>query len=157
MGGHHDGDAFLLREILKNFDHLKPCDRIQLAGRLIGKDDLRAMRQRARNGDALLFAAGKLLRHMLGACAQPHHFQTLQGALLAVLGYARHAQGVFHIFLRVHHGNQRHGLKHKANLRAPKMRALLFAHAYDAFSRVEHIAFAGPVERAQDVHERGFA
>ena len=36
-------------------------------------------------------------------------------------------------------------------------RALLFAHAYDAFSRVEYITFAGPVERAQDVHERGFA
>ena len=45
--------------------------RIEIAGRLVGEQHARAVGDRAGDGDALLFAAGKLGRPMRQAMAEP--------------------------------------------------------------------------------------
>ena len=47
-----------------------PVRAVEVAGRLVGEDDLRARAERAGDGDALLLAARQLRREMIGAMRQ---------------------------------------------------------------------------------------
>ena len=85
MGGHHDGHALFFAQFLEDLHHLQTRHRVQLGSRLVGKDDLRTVRQRAGNCHALLFAAGELLRNVLHALTEAHHLQTFDGAVVGSL------------------------------------------------------------------------
>jgi hypothetical protein len=50
--------AALESEAAKQSEHLKGTHRVEVAGRLVAEDELRVVRQRSRDGDALLFATG---------------------------------------------------------------------------------------------------
>ena len=52
---------------------------VQVAGRLVGEDDLRIIRERARQRDALLLAAGKLRRIVVRAAGQSDLLEQLLG------------------------------------------------------------------------------
>ena len=54
--------------------------RIEIAGRLVGQQDARRIGDRARDGDALLLAAGKLRRAVRQPILQPEIGQQLGGA-----------------------------------------------------------------------------
>ena len=63
---HDDHRHALLREVTHDVEHLLDHLRVERAGRLVEEHDLRVHRQPARDGDALLLPAGKLLWE--GAC-----------------------------------------------------------------------------------------
>ena len=56
---------------LEQRDHLRAGVRVELARRLVGEQERRAVRQRARDRDALLLAAGQLRRPMALASPSP--------------------------------------------------------------------------------------
>ena len=56
------GEAELLLQVLHQVDHLRLDRHVERADRLVGDDDLRVGRERARDADALALAAGELVR-----------------------------------------------------------------------------------------------
>ena len=100
---------------------------IEIAGRLVGEQDLRPIDERARERDALLFAAGKLCRVMGDALAESDASQQLQteraGGAIATQLHRNH-----YIF----HGRERRDeleiLKHKADMFVARARAFILIH-----------------------------
>ena len=58
MGHHDQGLACFFYQRIEQLQHLLSGIQIQITGRLIGKNDIRIMNQRAGNRDPLLFPAG---------------------------------------------------------------------------------------------------
>ena len=54
---------------------------VQVAGGLVGDDDLGLVEEGAGDGDALLFAAGELVRHLVGLAAHAYVIQHFRDAL----------------------------------------------------------------------------
>src|SRR6185312_10459811 len=77
---HHNGDSLLPVQALENGHDFDAGPRIERAGGLIRQYDLRIVDQRPRNGDALLLAAGELIRMVIRAVGQSYRGQSLQGA-----------------------------------------------------------------------------
>ena len=157
MRDHEDGLTAAV-DILKQAQQLVRRARIERAGRLVGKHELRLRDERAGDGHALLLAAGELIRELL---------QQLGNAKLP--GDGRKARGHLRIRLAGEHERQEnvilHGerieqvelLKHEAQLRAAKRRDLPLG---DGAQRpaVEHdLATGGLIERGKNVKQRGFA
>ena len=67
-------------ELLQQRHHLEARRGIERAGGLVGEDELGIVDQRARDGDALLLAAGKLRGMMIRARAKPDLLQLLHRA-----------------------------------------------------------------------------
>jgi hypothetical protein len=70
MSNEHQRGAALGVAGEQQIDDLLSCVFVQIAGRLIGDDNLRVGCKRARNCGALLLAAGKLGRKMIKPLAQ---------------------------------------------------------------------------------------
>ena len=62
VGDENDGDALLLVEPLEHLEDLLARARIEVPRRLVREEHLGAVDERARDGDALLLAAGELGR-----------------------------------------------------------------------------------------------
>src|SRR4249920_2740951 len=98
VGDHDDGDAELAVSPSQRCEHLACRRSVQFAGRLIGEDHLRLVRDRHGDRDALLLAAGQLRRASLGAIVDAHQLQQLLHAVLPIrLRYAGEAHRQLHI------------------------------------------------------------
>ena len=75
VGGHDGCHALLAHQAPQQAHDAVPGLRVELAGRLIGQQQGRLIGQRAGDGDALLLAAGELVRPMVGAVGQAHQAQ----------------------------------------------------------------------------------
>ena len=73
---------------------LMRCPRIEIAGRLVGKQQARRIDQGAGNGDTLLLAAGKLARRVALALAEAEKLQRCARALLTRRAVDRAGRGV---------------------------------------------------------------
>ena len=62
VGDHHDRLAELAHGVTHEREDLGAGRAVEVAGRLVGEDDLRAARQRTRHGDALLLPARQFVR-----------------------------------------------------------------------------------------------
>ena len=71
VGDDDDGAARLAAGALQQGQHLFAGLVVQRTGRLIAEQELRIFGEGARNGDALLFAAGKLGREVVQPLAEP--------------------------------------------------------------------------------------
>ncbi|EMF03274.1 hypothetical protein F518_22560 [Serratia marcescens VGH107] len=78
MRDDHQRDA-QIRQSLNHVQHFTDQLGIERGGRLIEQDHLRVQRQRARDGDALLLAAGEVARIGIRLVAQPDGIQQLIG------------------------------------------------------------------------------
>jgi hypothetical protein len=83
VGNHYDGHAPGI-QLLQQSHHLTAGQRVQGPGRLIGKYQHRIVDQGARNGHALLLAAGELRRVVMAAFGQPYLGETRSRALFAL-------------------------------------------------------------------------
>ena len=70
VGHHDDGRAFLV-ELAEHAHDFFAVRRVEVAGRLVGEDQLGLPDKRAGDGDALLLAARQLGRTMLGSVRDP--------------------------------------------------------------------------------------
>ena len=96
-------------------DHLLAGLAVEIAGRLVGQDDLRAGAQGPGDGDALLLAAGELRREMIGAVRQPDLVQQARRRLEGV-GLAGELQRQRHVLQRRHGRHQMERLEYDADV-----------------------------------------
>ena len=67
----------------------RPGPRVELAGRLVGEQQVRAVGQRAGDRDALLLAARQLVRAVASAVGQTDQLEQLRDALVALAAVGR--------------------------------------------------------------------
>ena len=101
---------------------------IQVAGRFIGKDDLRIDNKCARNCYTLLFTSGELTWVVLEALAQPDTFENFPASLTGIVA-ASQFQWQHDVFQRRQRRQQLKGLKHEADPVPPDTRPPVFVHA----------------------------
>ena len=128
---------------------------IQIAGRFVGENQLRAVDQRTGDAHALLLAAGKLPWQMVCAIFQSYAFQRLQGLLLIDYGM---------IVLRDHHVLRSRQMRHEIEFLEHEPDHVL-AHVgellgiqilkFAAFKH--HGALGRRIHAADHVHQRGLA
>jgi hypothetical protein len=71
-----DGGAELV-DLLQDLDDLEGVDRVEVAGRLVGDDELGLIDDRAADGDALLLAARELVGEMLRLVGEIHELEDI--------------------------------------------------------------------------------
>ena len=103
---------------------------VEIAGGLVGEQDLRPRRQGAGQRHALLLAARQLAGIVIGAQDQPHGAQLALGAVEGVR-HAHQFQRHRDIFQRRHGRDQVKRLEHDADLAAAKARQRVLAHVRD--------------------------
>ena len=77
MSGHDDSRTRAINRV-KHLHNAERCRRIQIACRLISKQDLRVIHVRACDSDTLLFAAGQLMRIILLLAGKPNRLKYLR-------------------------------------------------------------------------------
>ncbi|MGF6416251.1 hypothetical protein OKW37_008010 [Paraburkholderia sp. MM5482-R2] len=91
--------------------------RVEIRQRLVEQKYVGPDRERARNRDALLLAAGQLPGIAFGERAQPHHVERLANARVALrLRYTPHFQTERDVLRNGHVRKQRVALKHHAGI-----------------------------------------
>ena len=117
-------------QIANQRENLLAGVRVEIAGRLVGEQDRRIDRQRARDRDALALAAGQLLRQVLQAVAELHQSQQLARALVDLLARpAAQVQRQADVLEARQRRQQVEELKDEADLVAPDARQLVVGQA----------------------------
>ncbi len=104
---HHQNRVSGVVQFAENLEDDRFVGLVEISGGFVGKNDLRLIDQRARNGHALLLAAGELCGEMRQAVAEAHALQRFLGLLLV-----RDAVEI----LREHHVFKRGKIRHKVEL-----------------------------------------
>ncbi len=77
VGDHHDRHAELLVHALERIEHQRRRLAVELGRRLVGEQDLRQVRERDGDRDALLLAARELPGPVVRAVGEPDHLEQL--------------------------------------------------------------------------------
>ncbi len=112
----------------QQLDDLGPRGRVEVAGGLVGQDELRPQRQRARDRHPLLLTARELTRIVVGTVDESHGVEKLASSL----GPARLAGQLERHRDVVERGESRDqviGLEHDADAIAPQARQRIFVEA----------------------------
>ena len=131
---------------------------VQVAGGLVGQNDLGTVCQGSCDSDPLLLPAGELIGHVPGPVGKTDLVQQGKSGLQPFLSRnlpIDHRQ--LHILERAGSRDQIKGLENKTDLPVADLRQFvvgLFAHI-DPFQII--LPFRGTVQAAQDIHERGLA
>jgi hypothetical protein len=80
VGDHDQAGLVFAVEFAHQVEHRVGGVTIEVAGRLVGEDARRLGDQRARNGDALTFTAGKLAGAVVETMSEAHFFKNRGGA-----------------------------------------------------------------------------
>ena len=139
-----DEDDGLLQKVLQTQElvlHLAADQRVERGERLVEEPELRADGERAGDAHALLLAAGKLLRQILLAPAEPDELDHLARALLALvardaLDLEREGDVAEHREMR----QQREMLEHHAHAVAPELDQLALGHRQEVAPVEEDVA-----------------
>ena len=141
---HHNGSAFGV-QFLQQIHHLLAVLGVEVTGRLIRKNQLRACDHGTSNSDALLLASGELLREVLGAMADGHALHNLRDFGLSLCGaYVQVAQRQLNILIHIQFVNQVEALEHKADIALAELGALLLLKI-GHFRAQEFIGAAGGI------------
>src|SRR6266550_5278563 len=107
MGHNNKRRELLLGDRLQRLHDRSGRGRIEVAGRFIGEEELRAVNDRSRDGHALLFASTELMSEVVTAITQFKERQGFACALLTpVPGYALQQEWEHHV-LQCAHGRQK--------------------------------------------------
>ena len=131
---------------------------IQVAGGLIGEQDLGRRDQRPGDAHALLLAAGHAARRVVHVALQSHGIQHLRGALAAHRpAHAAVHQRRGHVVQRALGGKQVEGLEYEADVLQSEAHQILFIHALDALSGHPDRSARGLFQPGHHVQQRGLA
>ena len=133
-----------------------PGARIEIAGRLVGKQQAGTRSQRAGKRHALLLAAGKLNRIMAGAVGQADPRQHGLGAGKGIGDpgkFQRHGD----IFQRRHIGDKMERLKDDADMAAAKQRQRVFVHGGYILAGNMHGAGIGALQPGDNREQARFS
>ena len=78
VGGDQRGHARRVDEMQQRIEHVLGGVRVEVAGRLVGKDEARGVGQRAGDGGALLLAAGQLRGTVIDAIGEAEGAEQLR-------------------------------------------------------------------------------
>ncbi len=156
VGHHHDGAALLSVEAVEQLHDLDAHLGIQVAGRLVGEEDLRVARDGAGDGHALALAAGELRREVARAVREAHLLQHGLGPLPALRGGDLAVeQGQLHVVQHVQGTDQVEALEDEAQPPVPEGGQLLVAHARRVHPVDLDRAGGGQVQQAHEVQQGG--
>ena len=132
--------------------------RIEISGGLIGEKNFRAIHQRARDGGALLFAAGEFARAVADAFAEAHTFERFAhaGGAFGAIHFGQ-PQRQLDIFFQRHARQQIEGLKNHADGVAAVARQFERRKFGQIAAAREDGARGGPVQPSHQIEQRGFA
>jgi len=130
--------------------------RVEVAGGFVGEDDIWAFHHGPCDGDALLFAAGKLTWPMSSAFAQTDFFQGFPGPFVDIRFTGVHERQA-DVFQRGFPGKEIEGLKDEADALVAGEGQLPVPVAGCIFTIKEVAAFARVIEASEDVEQGGFA
>src|SRR5438552_1298704 len=158
MCHHDDGVATLVIEPCQQFHDLVAARCVEIAGRLIGEKHQGIGDNGARDGDALLLAAGKLRRGVMLAALDADEPQGLAGALMALApGRAAIDERQFDILDRGGAGEEIVALEDEAKKIAPEQSALVAGEGSDIGAAKEIATARWSIEAAEDIHRRRLA
>ena len=151
---HQDGMASIM-QFTENLDDHRFVGLVEISGGLVGENDLRLIDQRARNGNALLFATGKLRGEMRQPLAEAHAPQRFFS-----LRFVRDTVEI----LCEHHVFNRRKIRHEMELledEADFFRAVTHHLAFTKFRKIDavndHMARSECVQAAENVDKRSFS
>ena len=157
MGYHDDGGTVLI-ELCEQAHHLGTILRVEVAGRLVGEDELGTEDHGAGDGHALLLTAGELVREVLGTVADVHALHHLLHLLLALaLRHAEIGKRQLDVLLYVELVDEVEALEDEAYLSLADGRALVLMQSGHLFVTEPILAGGGVVEESEDVEQRGLA
>jgi hypothetical protein len=87
VGDQHHRDPGLAVEALQDLHDLDAGPAVQVAGGLVGQDQLGLVHEGPRDGHPLLLAAGELVGSVVGAAAQPDRLEEGAGPAMALGGW----------------------------------------------------------------------
>ena len=158
MGGDQRGDALGADDRAEQAHDLLSGFLVELAGGLVGQEQLRPARQRAGNGDALLLAAGELAGALPRVVGEAHDRQHQGDPLLALArGDAGDSQRHADVLRRREHRQQAEGLEDIGHGLPPQPHPVPLAHDGHVLTGDPHRAAVGGVEPAHDIEQRGLA
>src|SRR5215472_6297157 len=156
VGDHDDRLAELAHAPAEQVQDLRTGPGVEVAGRLVGEDDLRSADQRPRDGDPLLLPAGQLG----GAVPQPRAQanRVHDGAEPGLVGRAaRDIQREGDVVPRGERGQQVVGLEDEADVVAAQPGQPPLRQRGDLGAADPHLPAVGAVQPRHAVHERGLA
>ena len=148
-----DGGVVRAADVREEREHLYAGLGIQRAGRLVAQQQRRVLAQRAGDGHALLFAAGKLGGEVVHALAEADLLHDGLGVERILADLPRQLD----VFKRREVGHQVVKLEDEADVRSPVIRQLGTAQAGDLLAADGNGAAGGLVHAAQQVQNRGLA
>ena len=132
--------------------------RVEVAGRLVGEQDRRIDRQRARDRDALALAARQLVGQVLQAVAELDERQQLARALVDLSARpAAQVQRQADVLEARQRRQQVEELEDEADLVAPHARQLVVGQAGERFAVDADLAGRRAIEAADRVEQRRLA
>ena len=143
-------------QLLEHAQDLHAAPGVQVPGRLVGEEELRAVDQRPRDGHALLLAAGELRGFVVHAVAQAHALEHLRRALAPFAfrpGVGRVADRHHHVLQRARPRKQVERLEDEADHAVAQVRALVGGGAGDLVAVQPVLAGGRVVQAAEDVHQ----
>src|SRR5829696_3792393 len=156
VGDHHHGLSELVDRLAQQLEHLAARLRVEVAGGLVRKHDGGLRRERARDRDALLLAAGELRGPVGQAVAQADRVdQPVEPLALRLAPGDRQRQD--DVLLRSENRDQVEELEDEAELVATQPRERSVVQPGDLHSVDRDAARCRPVETGEDVHERRLA
>ena len=137
-------------------DHDPAGGVVEVAGRLVGQHQLRRRRERARHGDPLLLAAGKL-RRVVGEAAGQADVVEPGARDLERVDAARELERDGHVLQRRHRRDEVERLEHDADMAAAEQCQLVLAHRRQLVAGDLDAAVRGPLDPGQNRHHRRLA
>jgi hypothetical protein len=153
-----DGAPFLPIEMVEQVEHFLTRVRVQVAGRLVGLDDARIVRQGTGDGDALLLSTGKLGGFVCHAVAQSNTFQQrLRARPSRRRGNAVENHGELYVLECRHRRDQVKSLEDKADFLSPVGCQIVLIQLRDVTSANPDFALGGTIQSAKQIEQRGLS
>ena len=126
-------------ELEQQVDDARAGVGVEVAGGLVGEHDFGIGGEGARDGDALLFAAGQLARRVPGARGEADAVEPVGGAFARV-GAAGQFQRQQDVFQRGQRGQQLERLEHEADAAGAQARAGILVELVEALAEQHDFA-----------------
>ena len=137
-------------------DDGRAVDRVEIAGGLVGEQDIGARGGGTGQRHALLFAAGELRGVVIDAAFEADGLQFFLGASKGIRLAGEFQRGR-HVFERRHGRDQVEGLEDHAEMIAAEAGELILGHGGQIVAEGGDLAAGGLFEPAHQHQERGFA
>ena len=154
MGDDHEGRAVLV-ELVEQVEDDLFVGFVQVAGGLVGQQQLGVVDEGAGHAHALLLAAGELARQVCGAVGQADAVEGLEGFLL--VGHRVVVLGDHDVLEGRQVADEVELLEDEADGAAAHLGELVGGQVGDVVAVQHDGALGGGVHGADDVHERGLA